>query len=145
MSENCAGGGRRAEHSTHAIRHGEHALQPKHVGRQAQLPRDTSAGRTCGKRASGACWAPADTRIRCTSYAACTDGRSPDRTSSVSLMMMIFIGTKFCNLHRDANGLHLRQTSVRPTLRKNKIHCILSRPLPLLFVALLLNPNKRYI
>ena len=26
--------------------------------------------------------------------------------------MMIFIGTQFCNLHRDANGLHLRQTSV---------------------------------
>ena len=24
--------------------------------------------------------------------------------------MMIFIGTLFCNLHRDANGLHLRQT-----------------------------------
>ena len=28
--------------------------------------------------------------------------------------MMIFIGTLFCNLHRDANGLHLRQ-SVFPT------------------------------
>ena len=26
-------------------------------------------------------------------------------------MMMIFIGTQFCNLHRDANGLHLRQKS----------------------------------
>ena len=24
-------------------------------------------------------------------------------------MMMIFIGTLFCNLHRDANGLYLRQ------------------------------------
>ena len=30
--------------------------------------------------------------------------------------MMIFIGTLFCNLHRDANGLYLRQTSVRPAL-----------------------------
>ena len=28
---------------------------------------------------------------------------------TLSLMMMIFIGTLFCNLHRDANGLHLRQ------------------------------------
>ena len=28
------------------------------------------------------------------------------------MMMMIFIGTPFCNLHRDANGLYLRQTSV---------------------------------
>ena len=27
---------------------------------------------------------------------------------SVMMMMMIFIGTLFCNLHRDANGLHLR-------------------------------------
>ena len=41
-------------------------------------------------------------------------------TTMVMMMMMIFIGTQFCNLHRDANGLHLRQTSVRPTLRKNK-------------------------
>ena len=32
------------------------------------------------------------------------------------MMMMIFIGTLFCNLHRDANGLYLRQTSVQPAL-----------------------------
>ena len=37
----------------------------------------------CG---SGACWAPADTSTCCTSYAACTDGRSPDRSSSVSFL-----------------------------------------------------------
>ena len=30
-------------------------------------------------------------------------------------MMMIFIGTLFCNLHRDANGLHLRQHVGRRT------------------------------
>ena len=52
MSENCAVGGRPAEHSRHAIRHGEHALQPKHACRQAQLPGDTSAGRFCWERAT---------------------------------------------------------------------------------------------
>ena len=42
------------------------------------------------------------------------------------MMMMIFIGTQFCNLHRDANGLHLRQTSVQPTLRKAKRQNVVS-------------------
>ena len=32
----------------------------------------------------------------------------------VGMMMMIFIGTLFCNLHRDANGLHLRRCMPAP-------------------------------
>ena len=41
---------------------------------------------------------------------------SLDIEFEVEMMMMIFIGTLFCNLHRDANGLYLRQTSVQPAL-----------------------------
>ena len=51
----CALGGRHAEQATHATRHGEHALLPKQLCRQAQLERDTSAGRSCGKRAAWRC------------------------------------------------------------------------------------------
>ena len=37
---------------------------------------------------------------------------------------MIFIGTRFCNLHRDATRLHLRQTSKR-TLNETHLSCFL--------------------
>ena len=51
----CALGGRHAEQATHATRHGEHALLPKQLCRQAQLELDTSAWRSCGKRAAWHC------------------------------------------------------------------------------------------
>ena len=35
---------------------------------------------------------------------------------------MIFIGTLFCNLHRDANGLHLRQTRPRRHGAKTRLN-----------------------
>ena len=34
------------------------------------------------------------------------------------MMMMIFVGTLFGNLHRDANGLYLRQTGGCRSLRR---------------------------
>ena len=37
------------------------------------------------------------------------EGSARGKAASGTGMMMIFIGTLFCNLHTDANGLHLRQ------------------------------------
>ena len=48
---------------------GEHALQPKHVCRQAQLQRGTSARRSCGKRAACYCWRVSAQDVRAAPHA----------------------------------------------------------------------------